>query len=145
MGSSVDTPVSTLRGRFCAATVDELRNASAARRWTALVDQRRLFPHRGSIELTADHLDLGTWRRLYPADIRGVSVDYVPEFSRFAAGGTRGGFPSFGNIRKLGAPLILDLASAERLVILIDYTLWSGTNKAASWEPAIRGFLARSH
>lgn len=145
MGSSVSTPVSTLRGRFCAATVEELRDTSAVRRWTALVDQRLLFPHRGSIELTADRLELGTWRCLYPADIRGVSVNYVAEFSRFAAGGTRGGFPSLGNIRNLGAPLILDLASGERLVVLIDYALWSGTNKAASWEPVIRDFLARSH
>lgn len=145
MGSSVDTPVAVLRGRFCAATIDELRDTSAMRRWAALVDQRLLFPHRGSIELTADHLDLGAWRCLHPADIRAVSVNYVAEFSRFAAGGTRGGFPSLGNIRKLGAPLILDLASDERLVVLIDYTLWSGTNKAASWEPAIREFLGRSH
>ncbi len=141
MDTHTSAPIAALSGTFNAATLNELRNASVARRGFALINQKVLFPHRGRIELTQDHLILGSWKRLSADEIVQVSVDYVAEYTRFAAGGTRGGFPSFGNVKRLGAPLLLDLTSGERLVVLIDFTLWSGVNKAADWEPALRQFI----
>lgn len=142
MDTHTSAPIATLSGEFNAATLNELRSAPVARRGLALINQKILFPHRGRIELTQTHLALGSWKRLSADEIVQVTVDYVAEYTRFAAGGTRGGFPSFGNVKRLGAPLLLDLTSGERLVVLIDFTFWSGANKAADWEPALRQFIA---
>lgn len=133
---------STLRDNYHAATVSELRATSFLRRLTAAADQRLLFPHSGQIELTKEAMDLGSWRSLTPEDLSSVSMDYIPEYSRFAAGGARGGFPSFGVHKRLGAPLVLDLRTGERIALLVGFKWWTGTTKDAGWFTALREFAS---
>jgi hypothetical protein len=133
-----------LRDSYHAATIDELRKNHAIRRTAAFVDQRVLFPHRGQIELSGESLTLVSWRTLAPGDVFNVSMDFLPEYSRVAAGGSRGGFPSFGVLKRLGAPLVLDLTTGERIALLIGYTWWSGTTKDTAWLPELEAFAARS-
>lgn len=132
-----------LHDTYHAATVDELRKNSSHRRLFAIVNQQMLFPHSGRIDLSDDHLRLGSWRTLTPNEIAHVSMSFLPEYGRVAAGGARGGFPSFGALKRLGAPLVLDLRTGERIALLIGYTWWSGTTKDAHWLPALRAFAAR--
>lgn len=132
-----------LHDTYHAATVDELRRNSSLRRLFAIVNQQMLFPHSGPIDLSDDCLRLGSWRTLAPNEIVHVSMSFLPEYGRVAAGGARGGFPSFGALKRLGAPLILDLRTGERIALLIGYTWWSGTTRDAHWLPALRAFVAR--
>lgn len=133
-----------LRADYCAATVDELRKNSPARRVAAIVNQRLLFPHRGTLELTSSRLAFGSWRSLTPGEITQVSMGFLPEYGRIAAGGARGGFPSFGAFKRLGAPLVLDLRTGERVVLLIGYTWWSGATENANWLPALESFASEA-
>lgn len=137
-----DDCAAALCDTYHAATVAELHRTPSLRRWVGAVDQRRLFPHRGRVELTSDVLSLGSWRRLTPDDVLAVAMEYLPEYSRAAAGGVRGGFPSFGLFSKVGAPLVLDLRTGERIVLLVGYTWWSGTTKDADWLPALEAFVS---
>lgn len=131
-----------LHDTYHAATVDELRKNSPLRRLLAIVNQQALFPHRGRIDLSSGRLRLGSWRTLTPKEIAHVSMGFLPEYSRVAAAGARGGFPSFGALKRLGAPLVLDLRTGERIALLIGYTWWSGTTKDAHWFPALKAFMA---
>lgn len=135
--------LATMRHTFHAATADELRKTTALRRLWAIVDQRVLFAHRGEIELSEGLLRLGSWKSLTPDDVLDVSMGYLPEYGRFAAGGARGGFPSFGVFKRLGAPLILDLRTGERIFVLIGFTWWSGTTKDTDWLPALKNFTVQ--
>lgn len=143
LSSNVRGNGTTLHDTYHAATVDELRKNSSLRRLVAIVNQKKLFPHRGQIDLSDDLLRLGSWRSLTPNDIAQVSMSFLPEYTRVAAGGARGGFPSFGALKRLGAPLVLDLRTGERIALLIGYTWWSGTTKDANWFPALRAFVAQ--
>ncbi|UNX54232.1 hypothetical protein MF406_15065 [Georgenia sp. TF02-10] len=125
---------------FSATTVDELRRTTSLRRLAAIIDQRLLFPRSGDIELADGTLQLGTWRSFNPGDILSVSLEFLPEYGRVAAGGARGGFPSFGAFKRLGAPLVLDLRSGERILLLIGYIWLAGTTKNAAWLPELRAF-----
>lgn len=135
---------SPTRDTFHAATVDELRKSNSMRRLAAIVDQRLLFPHRGPIVLSDKTLQLGSWKSLAPNDVLNVSMDFLPAYGRLAAGGARGGFPSFGALKGLGAPLLLDLRTGERIALLIGYTWWSGTTKDAHWLPALKKFALQN-
>jgi hypothetical protein len=129
-----------LRDSFVAATPAELRAASIVRRVTAIVDQRRLFPHHGVIELRPDQLVLGSWRAIQPAEIVSVTNDFAPGYGRFAAGGARGGFPSFGVFKRTGAPLLLDLQSGDTIVLLVGFAPLSGVTKNPRWLTALQEF-----
>lgn len=140
MNDRTHEPEDLARGDYHAATVDELRKNSSLRRAIAIVDQRLLFPHRGRLELTPDRLTLDSWKSLTPDDVYNVSMGFLPEYGRIAAGGARGGFPSFGVLKRLGAPLVLDLKTGERVVLVIGYTWWSGSTKNTSWLPVLETF-----
>lgn len=129
-----------LRDTFVAATPAELRGASVVRRVAAIVDQRRLFPHRGVIELRPDRLILGDWQSLPPAGIVTVTNDFAPGYGRFAAGGARGGFPSLGVFKRAGAPLLLHLRSGENIVLLVGFAPLSGVTKNPQWLAALQEF-----
>jgi hypothetical protein len=133
-----------MRDTFHAATAPELQAHGALRRASALVDQRRLFPHHGEIVLSGDRLRLGSWRTLAPSDVTDVSHRFPDGYGRFAAGGARGGFPSLGAIGRGGAPLVLDLATGERIVLLVGFRWLSGLTRDADWLPVLRDFASGS-
>ena len=119
--SKSEQSASALRDRYLAATVGELKDAGVSKRVAAIAYQRVLFPHSGSIELTPEALTLGGWMTLRAGDLVHVTQEFVPEYSRFTAGGARGGFPSLGALKRAGAPLIVDLRTGERIVLLVGY------------------------
>ncbi|MFK3671439.1 hypothetical protein ACI2IX_14830 [Leifsonia aquatica] len=133
---------SALRDDYLAATAEELKKARSSQRLAAIANQRVLFPHSGSIELTAEALTLGEWKTLQPRDVVHVAQEFIPEYNRFAAGGARGGFPSLGALKRTGAPLIVDLRTGERIVLLVGFEVLSGVTKNSSWVKPLQKFAA---
>lgn len=106
----------------------------------ALVDQSSLFRRHGEIELTPSTLTLGSWMTLRPSDIRSVRCEFIEEYTRFTAGGSRGAFPSLGVFSRQGAPLVLDVVDGRQIVLLIGFSLLPGTTKNATWFPLLTSF-----
>lgn len=129
---------------YLAATPDELRSRSSARRVGGLISQATLFPHNGTMTLTENLLVLSGYRTLRPRDLVSVEQRFVPEYGRFAAGGVRGGFPSMGFITRQGAPLVLHLKTGERIIVLLGFERISGTTKNRKWLDALQAFAQRA-
>ena len=125
------------RNTYHGATTTELRGNSRRRRLVGLVNQKLLFPHRGVVTLAGDRFDLGGWRTVHRDEVAAVDRGFIPEYGRIAAGGLRGGFPSFGFIESLGAPLVIRLRGGTNIVLLVGYTWWSGATGNRAWEREI--------
>lgn len=130
-----------MRDTYAGATDGELAEAGVLSRLRALADQSSLFPHHGEIELTETTLTLSGWMDLHRGDVRAVRQEYTTEYSRFTAGGARGGFPSLGVVRRRGAPLVLDLRDGRTIVLLVGYSALSGTTQNAQWYEPLRSFI----
>jgi len=122
---------------YLGASEDELRVASDSRRVLAVTDQRRLFPHQGTLTLTPEAIDLRGWRTLTPTQVTTVELTFTPLYSRWIAGGVRGRNASFGLFGSLGKPIVLSLLGEAPLYLLIDFRWLTGINKARAWAPRI--------
>ena len=106
-------------------------------------DQRRLFPHQGGLELEGDSLSLGGWRTLTHSQVTRVELTFTGAYSRWMAGGVRGGRnSSFGLFGSLGKPLVLHLDGEDPIYLLIDFRWFTGINSARSWAPRITSWVA---
>jgi len=126
---------------YLGATESELRQAPGARRLVGLADQRRLFPHRGTMRLEPEALVLEDWRSIPRTAIETVEVIFTDAYTRFMAGGSRGNSPSLGFLGSLGKPLILTLADEDRIYLLLGFRWWTGTNQARSCAPEIQRWI----
>jgi hypothetical protein len=133
--------VQDLTAPFLAATTSELDQNGATRRLRGLADQAALFPHHGTMSIEDDTLVLSGYRSISRDEIESIEQRFVPEYTRFAAGGSRGGFPSFGFFKSQGAPLVLTLTSGEQLLMLIGFEVLSGTTKNADWLGVLQRFI----
>lgn len=128
---------------YLGATESELRQASGGRRLIGLADQRRLFPHHGTMRLESEALVLEDWRSIRPrTTIEKAEVSFSDAFTRFMAGGSRGNSPSLGFLGSLRKPLILTLAAEDRIYLLLGFRWWTGINRARIWAPEIQCWLA---
>lgn len=96
--------------KFFGANAIELNAASAVRRGVAPADQTRLFPHHGRVRLQGRELVLEEWQTIDRSQIAGVVLAYADAYGRFAAGGSRGQFPSLGLLGDWEKPLVIDRA-----------------------------------
>ena len=141
------TPMSSLGASWSApylgASEGELRAAGSSTRLLAMSDQRRLFPHQGTLELGGDSLSLGGWRTLTPSQVTSVELTFTDAYSRWMAGGVRGGRnSSFGLFGSLGKPLVLGLYGEDPIYLLIDFRWFTGINSARSWAPRMASWVA---
>lgn len=127
-----------ISGTYAGATLGELRAAGSGRRAVGLARQDVLFPHRGTAQLTAEALVLEGWRAIGAAQIAEARQEFLREYGHWQAGGARGGFPSFGLLGRVGAPVVLGLAGGETLVLLFDFQAVTGATKNARWLDEIR-------
>ena len=106
-------------------------------------DQRRLFAHQGTLDLGKDSLSLGGWRTLTPSQVTSVELTFTDAYSRWMAGGVRGGRnSSFGLFGSLGKPLVLGLYGEDPIYLLIDFRWFTGINSARSWAPRMASWVA---
>ena len=123
------------------ATETELRQLTALRRLRALGDQRRLFPHHGTMRLEPDMLALGDWREIPRTTITRAEVTFTAAYTRFMAGGIRGNAASLGLFGSLGKPLVLSLRDEDPIYLLLEFRWWLGTNQARNLALPIRQWL----
>lgn len=133
-----------LAATYLGATEDELGMVHGLARLAAMSDQRRLFPHQGTIELRGDALALEGWRTIRSEHIANVELTFTDVYSRWMAGGVRGGrSASFGLFGNLGKPLVLHLVGDGPIYLLIDFSWFSGTNQARRWLPTVTSWAGR--
>ena len=140
MAPSAHPEVGVKRDTLHGSSLAELQGLGSGQRVAALGSQGGFFAHRGDILLTSTTLTLGDWMHLSPNDIDQVDQRFIPEYRRFRAAGTRGGFPSLGVLGKAGMPLVLTVRSGSQLVLLVGLSRVWGTTHNASWLGALRAF-----
>lgn len=128
---------------YLGATEAELRGVRRFARLAAMSDQRRLFPHQGTIQLRQDTLLLQHWRAIPRERLASVELTFTTGYSRWMAGGIRGGRnASLGLFGSLGKPLVLRALDSDPVYLLIDFRWLSGINDARRWLPTISEWLA---
>ena len=129
--------------KFHGATESELRSVTVPNHLIGLVDQRRRFFHKGLLRLESERLVLEGWREIPKSDVVAVRRTYTDAYTRFQAGGTRGGFPSTGFIGHFGKPLIIDTRDDDGPVyLLVDYARFLGSTRNKTWEATLRDWLS---
>lgn len=123
---------------YLGATEGELLGVPLARRLSAYSDQRRLFPHHGTLQLTPRTLVLGGWRVIQREAVASVRLTFTDAYRRSQAAGIRGNNTSFGLFGDLGKPLVLDLHGDEPVYLLVGFRWFSGINQARRWAPLLR-------
>jgi hypothetical protein len=123
---------------YLGATEGELLGAPLARRLAAYSDQRRLFPHQGTLQLTQRTLILGGWRVIRGEAVASVQLTFTDAYRRNQAAGIRGNNASFGLFGNLGKPLVLRLHDDEPVYLLIGFRWFTGINRARQWAPLLQ-------
>jgi hypothetical protein len=127
---------------YLGATEGELVGATLGRRLLAYSDQRRLFPHEGTLQLTPSTLLLGGWRVIRKEALASVRLTFTDAYTRGQAAGVRGNNASFGLFGNLGKPLVLDLNDDEPVYLLIGFRWFTGINQARRWAPVLSAWSA---
>ena len=122
---------------YLGATEGELLGVPLARRLAAYSDQRRLFPHRGTLQLTQRALVLGGWRVIHREAVASVRLTFTDAYRRSQAAGIRGNNASFGLFGNLGKPLVITLHEDEPVYLLIGFHWFTGINQARRWAPLL--------
>lgn len=123
---------------YLGATEAELTGVTLARRLAAYSDQRRLFPHQGTLRLTPGTLVLGGWRVIQREAVADVRLTFTRAYRRSQAAGVRGNYASFGLFGNLGKPVVLRLHDDEPVYLLIGFHWFTGINQARRWVPLLR-------
>jgi len=122
---------------YLGATEGELLGVPLARRLAAYSDQRRLFPHQGTLQLTQRALVLGGWRVIHREAVASVRLTFTDAYRRSQAAGIRGNNASFGLFWNLGKPLVLSLHDGDLVYLLIGFRWFTGINQARRWAPLL--------
>ena len=123
---------------YLGAAEAELLGTPLARRLAAYSDQRRLFPHQGTLRLTPRTLVLGDWRVIRREAVAGVRLTFTGVYRRSQAAGMRGNYASFGFFGDLGKPLVLDLHDDEPVYLLVEFRWFTGINQTRRWATVLR-------
>ena len=112
---------------YLGTTESELAGYSTGRRILAALDQRALFPHRGTATLHPDRLVLSGWDggdiTLHPAQITDIANTFTAVYGRFLGGG----------VKKWGAPLVVTPDRGPALYLLLDHRWFSERTDNAAW------------
>lgn len=114
--------------KYLAGTPSEIEARKSGHPLRTKAAQDRLLPHAGTVQVSSEYLDFSGFARLRPEDVVGISQRFVESYTRMTAAGSRGQFGSFGVFATWGAPVVVELRTGEPLIVLIDFTRWSGTS-----------------
>lgn len=127
------------------ATEGDLRDLARGEKLRGLLDQRRLFPHHGTLTLEPDRLVLASWREIPRATIARVELTFTEAYTRFMAGGVRGSFASAGFLGSAGKPLTVRLTDESApLYLLIGFTWLTGTTHDEEWCARLNHWLTHA-
>lgn len=134
----------TATATYEGATESELHDLSMGKKLIGLVDQRRLFPHHGTLHLERDRLLLDPWLEIPRTAIDAVELEFTAVYNRFMAGGVRGKFPSLGMLGDAGKPVIVRRVGGEPIYLLIGFSWATGTTHDREWHDRLTRWLAQS-
>ena len=114
---------------YLAATPSEINDLKSEHPLKSKAAQDILFPHAGTVLVSEDAIEFSGFLVLTPGEVTRISQEYIDSYTRFMAAGSRGKFGSFGIFKNLGAPVVFYRGDQDPIVVLIDFTRWSGTTK----------------
>ncbi|MGO3325117.1 hypothetical protein [Gordonia sp. (in: high G+C Gram-positive bacteria)] len=123
---------------YLAALRSELQESGRGRRFTALLSQKVLFPHRGRAKLTPGYLTLSEWDRqgqlqIAPEEVRRVTRQFDSQYGAFVGGASS----------KWGAPVIMDLDDGRSIYFLFDHRSFLEKTDNPHWEDILLAWLAK--
>ncbi len=144
MIDSIVDPAST--AAYEGATEGELHDLSWEEKLVGMVDQRRLFPHQGTLRLEPDRIVLDGWLDIPRATIDAVDLAFTDVYSRFMAGGARGKFPSLGMLGDAGKPVIVRRTDGGEpvLYLLIGFNWVTGVARDHEWHDRLTRWLTHA-
>ncbi|RLY93863.1 hypothetical protein EAE32_01025 [Kocuria tytonicola] len=92
------------------------------------------------MQVSGEYLDFSGLTRLRPDEVVRISRRVVDSYTRMTAAGSRGQFGSFGAFGKWRAPVVVELRTGEPLIVLIDFTRWSGTTANRKFIEGLRQY-----
>lgn len=124
-----------MNGDYLGATDAELRQYGPGRRLKAMITQRALFRHRGTIALEGGQVILGDWSGgrdlvLDPADVSSIDHVFTALYGRF-----------IGGLANAGAPLVLHTTEHGDLYLLIDRREFSEYTENPQWMRYLTAWL----
>lgn len=125
------------RAPYLAALRSELGDNGAARRATALLNQRVLFPHRGEAVLDEEALHLSTWTDDTDLTITRDTVSRITrQFDDFYGAFVGGGSSAWG------APVIIEFTDGTAIYLLFDHKAFLEKTTNPSWEKELLSWLS---
>lgn len=125
------------RSSYVAALRSELGSSTPARRATALINQRVLFPHRGDAVLDDSELSLTSWNN--DGDLlitRDVISRVTRQFDDFYGAFVGGGSSSWG------APVIIEFTDGTAVYLLFDHQSFLEKTTNPAWEKDLLAWLS---
>lgn len=121
---------------YYGATAVDLKGTNLADKAKAVVNQRALFPRRGTAVLYSDRLVLSGWDgngdvTLHPSEIASITNEFTELYGRFLGGG----------VKKMGAPVILHRTSGEEVYLLLNHRWFSERTDNSRWFKLLRDWL----
>jgi len=135
------------RAEYIGTTSGYLKSTTRVDYAKAMINQKVLFPHRGTAILHSDRLVLMDWTvnsdvTLYPSQIDSISNEFTQHYDRIIGGG----------VKKFGAPIILRQTNGEEVYLLLNYRwFWERTDNErwfamlTDWHRAVRNARYGSH
>lgn len=123
--------------KYIAALRTELTEAGTAKRAAALLNQRALFPHRGTATLTSSQLELADWDdkgaiTISPSSVRRITRQFDDHYGAFVGGASA----------KWGAPIIIELKDGTAVYALFNHRAFLEKTDNPEWEDALLGWLS---
>jgi hypothetical protein len=128
------------KDEYYGATAADLEAMGLADKAKAAINQRAIFPHRGTATLYADRLVLGSWDdngdvTLYPREVSAITNEFTDLYGRFLGGG----------LKKAGAPVILRRTSGEEAYLLLNHRWFSERTDNQRWYRLLTDWLASAN
>jgi hypothetical protein len=124
------------KDEYYGATAADLEAMGLADKAKAAINQRAIFPHRGTAMLYTDRLVLGSWDgngdvTLYPREVSAITNEFTELYGRFLGGG----------LKKAGAPVILRRTSGEEAYLLLNHRWFSERTDNQRWFKLLTDWL----
>jgi hypothetical protein len=126
---------SLARASYIGCTTEELARKSHGDRIAAGVDQKTLFPRRGTVTLHSEDIVLEGWRDggdlvLRRADVTSITNEFTELYGRF-----------LGGLLNAGKPLILGTTVVGEIYLMIDHRSFLETTSNRTWAKLLNTWM----
>ncbi|MBA8928896.1 hypothetical protein BC739_006113 [Kutzneria viridogrisea] len=137
---TVDPDALLARDGYIATTAADLAVTSKAAFAKAMINQKVLFPRRGTASLYGNRLVLGDWDStgdvsIYPSQILDISHEFTELYGRFIGGG----------VRRFGAPVVLRLKNEVEVYLLLNYRWFVERSDNVRWYGMLAQWMRTAH